>query len=212
MFVHKSFDDVVVKRRVYTKSLAWPVRGEAVSGRGMGGNRDYIDLRNVSWCQAKRVYEAESEIIARIEASADPESEYHQIERELFEAPALGGLDVGVASSVVALAAAGCVPFSSCNAGSFGGEHREAFPLVVCCAKSDVCSLLVACAKEGKSGLQDSEGYLIAYADDVRKLRDFAHNVIMRGKEFSALRSMRVRDGAGERQAFTERARPGTHT
>jgi hypothetical protein len=56
---------------------------------------------------------------------------YEIITEELYENESwLFGLDIGVASTVIALSAARCVPFSSCNGGAYGGSHHE-FHLVV---------------------------------------------------------------------------------
>ncbi len=89
--------------------------------------RQYAYLRRLPWSYAKRVYDLETQIIGRLEGAGDPEEEIDQIEDELYEEDAdhLYGLDLGVASTVVALSAARCLPFSSCNAGAFGGSHLD---------------------------------------------------------------------------------------
>lgn len=86
-----------------SKKLSWPGRGEATDESGLGGNRDYIDLRSLSWSEAQRVYNLEGELIARIENGEEPD----EIEDELYEEPDhhLYGLDIGVASTVAAVSA-----------------------------------------------------------------------------------------------------------
>jgi len=117
--------DVSIVREVDRSNLRWPERGEAADETGLGCNREYTDLRRLSWVEARRVYELESSLIYRLESATDIDDEYHAIEDELLEDyPGLYGLDIGIASTVVALSAARCVPFSSCNAGALGGRRH----------------------------------------------------------------------------------------
>jgi hypothetical protein len=131
MFTPPKFD-IQLARNLPAAGLSWPEPGEAIDDSGLGGNRQYNDLRRLSWAEARRVYELETDVIARLEASDDSEDEWAAIEDELYEEPDdhLYGLDPGVASTVVALSAARCLPFSSCNAGAFGGHHYEIYPIV----------------------------------------------------------------------------------
>jgi hypothetical protein len=112
-----------LSRELSANGLAWPEPGAAVDDGGLGCNRSYVDLRRLSWSEARRVYQLETKLMARVEASEDPMEEWAVIEDALYDEPDdhLYGLDLGVASSVVALSAARYVPFSSCNAGVFGG-------------------------------------------------------------------------------------------
>ena len=123
---HKCFD-VQIERNVDINSLSWPEPGEAMDEGYLGGNRSYIDLRYLSWKEALRVYELEEEYIKLILTSSDSDIEYEKIEEDEIHTDSVGifGLDIGVASSVCALSAARCIPFSSCNAGAFGGFHKE---------------------------------------------------------------------------------------
>jgi hypothetical protein len=146
------------------------------------------------WSEAKRVFEVESELIERIEISEEPDEAYDTIEDEIFDK--LDGLDLGVASTVIALSAARCIPFSSCNAGVFGGHHRESHPLVAFYARRPIAELVLACAYDSIAGLQTNEnGCLVAYADDIRVLRQFAKILIQRRNLFRDLRTPRKPKG-----------------
>ena len=130
VFTYPHFD-VEIERYVVSERLAWPAPGEAMHESALGCNRNYIDLRRLPWLEAKRVYSVEGKNIARIEASQDSDEEYELIEEELYEdSNGIYGLDIGVASAVVALSATRCIPFSSCNGGAFGGSHYESYPVV----------------------------------------------------------------------------------
>jgi hypothetical protein len=189
VFTYPNFD-VDVFRRLDGGSLSWPEPGAATDDSGLGGNRAYADLRRLSWTDAKRAFALEGELIDRIENAEDSEAECDVIDEELNESDDhLFGLDVGVASTVVCLSAARCVPFSSCNGGAFGGRHQEAYPLVAFFAKAQMVDLLVTAATNANIGLQNhASGCAMAYSDDIRKLRKFAGCLIGQRQLFNAVR------------------------
>lgn len=190
MFTYPKFD-VTPTRDVDAQLLGWPEPGVADHDSGLGGNRLYCDLRGLSWTEGRRVYELETRLIARIEPSDDPENEWRVIEEELYDEPDehLYGLDLGVASTVVALSAARCVPFASCNAGAFGGRHQERYPLVAFFARPPMLDLLLDAAAAADAGLEIGDGGgLVAFADDVRSLRSLAAELIARRAAFRAVR------------------------
>lgn len=166
--------------------LAWPARGEAVRDSSLGGNIEYADLRGINWTEAKRIFGLESELIARVEAASDIEAESVSIDDDLYQsAENLHGLDIGVASTVACLSAAGCIPFTSCNGGAFGGSHREEYPLVAFFARRNAAEQILEAATEAAIGLKNGpSGCLIAYADDIRELRQFAKTLLTRRKSF----------------------------
>lgn len=183
VFYYRTFD-VAIKRGFVVEKLRWPLRDEASEDAGLGGNRDYIDLRYLSWRDASRVLEREREMMRRIESleECDPDSDIFQ--EELVECERyLFGLDLGVASSVIALSAATCVPFSCCNAGAFGDHHQEKFPLVAFYTRRNIADLILAAAEESGIGLQGDE-FLIAFSDDIRKMPSFASALISRRRQF----------------------------
>lgn len=172
-------------------SLGWPAPGDASADSGLGCNRLYIDLRRLTWTEAKRVLALERQLIRKVESHANP------IELEEFvaeELSAIGdslyGLDVGVAAAVVALSAARCIPFNSCNGGAFGGHHQEVYPLVAFYTRNRSVDLIISAAEEANIGLYGQQ-FLVAYADDVRKLMDFSERLIKRSGSFRLLRDPR---------------------
>lgn len=182
--------DVEIERLVVPERLGWPVPSEAMSEGSLGCNRNYEDLRRLPWAEARRVYSVEDKLIARIEGSRAPDEEYDLIERELCEdTDGIYGLDIGVASAVVALSAARCIPFSSCNGGAFGGSHYEWHPVVAFFAKPEATPLLLECSEESRTGLSLGQiGNLVVYGDDIRKIRAFARALIDRRTKFRNLR------------------------
>jgi hypothetical protein len=133
------------------------------------------------------VFTLERELIARIEKAEDHEAERERIDDELYEADGdhLFGLDLGVASTVLCLSAARCVPFTSCNAGAFGGHHHERYPLVAFFARPETADLIVAAGSDAEIGLENGEtGCVIAFANDIRDMRRFAEALLNRSLSF----------------------------
>jgi hypothetical protein len=182
VFVHRKFD-IEIGQEVRVSELGWPGRGEAACDASLGGNPEYTDLRGLSWKDAKRIFEIESEMIRRIENASDPEAESDAIDADLFQCGEnLYGLDIGVASTVVCLSAAGCVPFSSCNGGALGGEHHEDHPLIAAFVRKKPAKGLIALAAQTGIGLKNGpSGCLILYASHIRDFRTFAEKLLQQG-------------------------------
>lgn len=199
MYEHRKFD-VEVVRTVQGPSLSWPAPGAAGDDSTLGGNRPYIDLRRLPWSEAVRVYELEAELISRVESADEPEDEAARIEDELYEDDVgLYGLDLGVASTVVALSSAQCVPFASCNAGAFGGEHHEAYPLVAFHASRQTLDSLLNCAIEADIGLVvEDTGEVVAYGPTIAHMRAFAGLIIQCRSELRAIRADQQKAVSGE--------------
>jgi len=89
---------------------------------GLDENLGYEDLRHLDWAGFDVVFREEPELLSRLSAGEDLCDD-----TGAYETLALG-LDPGVASTVVALAALGCPPLTSCSGGP---GHREEHPLVV---------------------------------------------------------------------------------
>ena len=199
-FMHRHFD-VQIERHIDSECLSWPKPGQAMDEEGLGGNRCYEDLRRLSWGEARRVYAFEDKCIERILNSMHPKKEYVSIKAKLNDDSntfGLFGLDIGVASAVLALSSARCIPFTSCNAGAFGGYHAEEYPVVAFYAKVPSIPLLLECAEEAGTGLVNSAlGSLITYTDDIRKMRRFAKAIIERR---GAFRNLRFKNDATDRR------------
>jgi hypothetical protein len=189
MFSYRKFD-VEVSRHLTVERLSWPGRGEADDESGLGLNRSYMDLRGFTWTETKQAFAVESDLITRLETSTDPEGEYYIIEEEIYDH--FYCLDLGMASTVLALSAAKCIPFSSCNAGVFGGgHHNEHYPVVAFYACPAIAEMILTCAEEARIGLETSDqGFLIAYADDIRAMRRFA-SLLIENRTLRATRNSR---------------------
>ena len=102
------------------------------------------------------------------------------------------GLDIGVASTVAVLSAAGFIPCTSCNAGAFGGIHHETYPIVAFYAQPQYVPLLLQCAEESEVGLDNDQGWspedlpIVVYTDDIRKMGAFSEAL---SKRFGVLQS-----------------------
>lgn len=193
--------DVEIVRHVQSGELRWPTGERAESDSGLGGNREYYDLRGLGWQDVQDTLREERQMIERLLAAEDLLEEYEVIEEERYEDDgAMLGLDVGVASATAALSAAGCIPFASCNGGALGDIHHEAYPLIAFCARSEYVPLLLAIAEQVDLGLErGGYGDLIVYARDVRQMIGFAEIMLANRERFSHLIE-RGDDGRGAEQ------------
>lgn len=172
--------DVDLMRAVDSARLGWPADRQLQEGSRLGGNHEYVDLRYISWAEAADVAREEGEILDRIALAEDPDAEWTSIEEELEEDPGLLVLlDVGVASTVAVLSAAGCITISSCNGGAYGDHHHERYPLVAFYARRQHVPLLLDAAERAGVGIEnDPDGALVVYADAIDRMPAFAAAVL----------------------------------
>ena len=148
-----------IKRELDVDLLAVISDEEADNGEenGLQCNRQYQDLRGISWDQVEYALEREDALFQRFASAADldEEAELYAEEREEAILPEedLWGLDVGVIGATLALSALGAVPFSSCNAGGFGGHHVAVFPHIAFFLPRTVAAQVMAIAEEADVGL-----------------------------------------------------------
>lgn len=156
--------EVEIVRAVRIEELAWIEGEDAADDTGLGCNRDYRDLRATSWSEVDEAISVERQRFEQSQTQGFMDS--HEI-REL---------DVGVAGATLALAAAGCVPFASCNGGGLGGRHEYEYPLVAFYLPPLAVAPVVAAAAEAGAGLfQDPRyGTVQVYGRRLIDLHQFA--------------------------------------
>jgi hypothetical protein len=191
--------DVDIERAIEVEALAWPERGGAQDESCLGCNRSYFDLRGVGWRAVSEMIVTERRVMRQLQTAPDMVAAYENLKEqweEDCEFP-LWGLDLGVASAVVALSAARCIPFTSCNAGAFGdGPHPESYPLVAFYMRRATAQLIIDSASSTCVGLhQDSYGTVHVYARTVSDLHKFAEALYARRTE---IRAVRLREPSGK--------------
>jgi hypothetical protein len=195
--------DIKTKRAVDKRKLGWPYR--ATDGAYLGGNQFYCDFRRASWTEVAEALECERFLIERSDSSDDP-LQVLENEDEEEVGLKLKSLDVGVASTVLALAAARCIPCASCNGGIFGDHHHEDHPLVVFFARENWIPALLEASEIAGVGLENAtEGALITYTGDIKKMLSFAAEIFKCRKTFSRLRT--VKSKVGRRSSFMDKGK-----
>ncbi len=189
--------DPEVLREVDPSVLNWPSSEEASSDFGGFLNRQYRDFRGASWTDAGGALAEEDLMVS--EGSFEAVVRQNEDE-DIPESGAFYGLDAGVASTVLALCAARCIPTTSCN-GMPG--HHESYPVVAFFCRPARLPDLLAVANEVQCGLTnaDFEGSVIVYAQEVTTMMEFARNLIARRHSLSKIRSGRSKS----RQVETSR-------
>ncbi|MGE0294498.1 MAG: hypothetical protein AB7P97_19265 [Hyphomonadaceae bacterium] len=203
---------VEIRRDLSAKDLGWYDEEHESAEQELGGNRRYEDLRAFGWSDVATALEIERDVIAQITAldlTADEEKLGHREEAaweilEELEAAQdtwsmwggpLWGLDVGVASAVIAVSAAGCVPFSSCNAGAFGRHHNSTYPNVGFYMRAPTLPTMLACAERaGVSLTPGYDGSALLLAKNVDDLLAFASACYDASEQFDAVAPQAIRD------------------
>lgn len=176
-------DEVTI--RVDALALSWPEPGAAGYDAGLGGNRHYSDMRGTGWRSVAAVLQEEAKYLARLRRAQDITCEVHEVLNELEQrnedegGHPLWGLDIGVAGATLALAASGCITFTSCNGGAFGdGRHLEGYPLVGFFMRPRLVGLISEAADTSGTGLlMHGDGSLQVYAGDAWRLHVFAQTL-----------------------------------
>jgi len=161
-------NDIIIDRKVNLKELQWPAESALATEDYFV--RGYQDMRGLTWDDVWETLKLERAIINRYPGDlSDAEESVFEKEEDIS---CLCGLDLGIASTIVALSAAGCAPIASCN-GAPG--HHEAYPLIAFyCRKGRVRDILKA-TEIAKCGLYNGEsGALVVYGENVGTLMEFA--------------------------------------
>lgn len=135
--------DLEITRVIRPNDLSWVEGEDAADDTGLGNNRDYRDLRATTWAEVDEAIQIERDCLDRAAAGALRSLEPQEIQ----------DLEIGVAGAALALAAAGCVPFTSCNGGALGGHHPEVYPLVAFYLPEPAIGAVLAAAEAARVGL-----------------------------------------------------------
>ena len=143
----------------------------------LDGNQHYQDLRASTWHDVRFALAHEADLI-----HAFLDSEYPDVaERDFYdtrdldnEQESLWGLDVGVASAVVALNALGAHTALSCNGGAFGGEHFRDRPCIRFYIGTASLEHLLDLARQAQIGLVEEDARALLYGQTVLDLMRFA--------------------------------------
>lgn len=141
------FFDLEITRVIRPNDLSWVEGEDAADDTGLGNNRDYRDLRATTWVEVDEAIQIERDCLDRAAAAAAAAA-FRSLEPQEIQ-----DLEIGVAGAALALAAAGCVPFTSCNGGALGGHHQEVYPLVAFYLPEPAIGAVLGAAEEARAGL-----------------------------------------------------------
>jgi hypothetical protein len=182
--------DVEIERCINVNRLRWPEPGQAMEDYGLNGNREYVDLRGLTWREVSEILAVEEELLRGYESIEGLPEDSNECDDDLEEDfSLLQIIDEGVAGTVAALSAARCIPCTSCNAGALGGWHHECYPIVAFYARPQHVPFLLQAAEVSDIGLSNGlDGGLIVYSGDIRRMPAFARELLALCKEFRQLR------------------------
>lgn len=144
-----------------------------VTGANPGGNKLYVDLRGqYNWSDARKALVEDRALVRHFQSLIGPyEMRWEAAEalaarKDLdtddywngdFKMSPFSFLDVGIASSVVALIALGGAPIISCNGGVFDDPHFHPHPLIAFYAPRDAEPTVLAAARYAKLRLEQND-------------------------------------------------------
>lgn len=172
-------------------ALDWPIGAESETA-DLGGNREYWRLPRFFWPKARKLIDQEALFLRSLHSAwASGVSDQLLTAQSTAAARALIQLDPGTNALVAALRAARCLPYYSCNAGAFGGEHTAPFPAIGFYCKPSLLPFICDAAGSSSVGLHNNfvggitahsphVGALIAMADRLYRMRDALDQVDLR--------------------------------
>ncbi len=176
---------IAINRALEVDRLASLSDHEADEGEESGflaGNQMYQDLRSLSWADLAAAITLEASLMGHLQAAADLGSVAELLDEERLDvlepAEGLWGLDISVASAVVAFSVLGGTPVSSCNAGGFGGTHTAEHPYVAGYFPATTASALLNAAAVADVGVATAaDGLVQVFGRKDTDLLDFARAV-----------------------------------
>lgn len=141
------------------------------------------------WDEVEATLEWESNALQELQTISDPEELLDAVsakDDERWDYPIEFFFDMGVTSVAVAIAASGCIPFTSCNGGCFGDHHHEDYPLVGFYCRKSVLPIMISAAKEAAVGLEHSTcGAIVAYSNNIMNMLAFAKSILEKRTMFA---------------------------
>jgi hypothetical protein len=162
--------DVTIQRIEAPIELEWPSEKELESDT-LGGNQSYIEIEVAGWSDVGAFIEEERLIIESLHAHDDVAAAHDEWMEEDYEDPTLYGFDLGTNALTAALSAARCLPFYGCNAGAFGGDHNDSYPLVSFFCREEIFPFVDSAAQRSGAGLEyNHAGGITAFGQNVETL------------------------------------------
>ena len=166
---------VVARRQVDPRQLGWLNGRRAETRSSFPANRDYVDLRGRTLAQLEAQLALEDAGWARLAADAYSPRALAEAEQMQRLSPGAPMLDFGIASTVVAVSALGCVPVMSCRGRSLGAHaHRYLAPMATFYARGTHVPVLLRAAEAADVSLVNTGAKLEVYSEDLRKMHAFA--------------------------------------
>lgn len=187
---------VVAKRHVDAKQLGWLEGRRAETRPNFPANRQYADLRGLTLLQLDTVLDDERRSYALLETERYSASAIDAADCRQQRSPVAPMLDFGIASTVVALSALGCVPVMSCRGRSLGAHaHQFPAPMTTFYARKAHLPVLLEAAEAADVSIVNSGAKLEVYSEDLRKMHVFAS--VLREVIAAAPQSRSADDRAG---------------
>lgn len=177
--------DVDIETNVVLERLRPPTSVSCAGSAGFNG--DHFDLTHTSWEEAHEALTEETRWLNEADLASTTTDEFddHLYDAEQDDPETrfvtMVGLDVGVAGLVLALSAAGYLPWISCSA--HGGGTK--IPQVGLYASAPRTRILLDLARTADCGVEDQDGGLWIFGRSVYNLNKLAHLLLAARDRFA---------------------------
>ncbi len=166
---------VARRRAVDPRLLGWLDGRRAATRPNFPANHDYVDLRGFTAAHVDTVLEEERAGYEVLAAADDDARAIASVDRARLASALAPMLDFGIASTVLALSALGCVPVMSCRGRALGAHpHQYPAPMATFYARKAHVAALLEAAEAADISIVNSGGKLEVYSEDLRKMHAFA--------------------------------------
>lgn len=162
-------------------------------------NREYAYMGQLSWEEVRHVIEVESAALATADRRSATAEEFEQACEKLSDdlLEDLGGLDLGAASAVTALSAAGFISAYSCRGHPAGYRYNggSKHPAILTAADARHFEVLQPLLPSSACGAVVDERCLLIYARSVESFMALAKQLLSSADSFDQLPPLEIQAG-----------------
>jgi hypothetical protein len=171
----RTIPNITLSCAVDLRKLGWLAGKRAATRSNFPANFQYIDLRGFADSDLERAIAEEREAYDYLMRQNFSQIAIDEVDRKSLLSSTVPMIDFGVGAAVVALSAFGCVPVTSCRGPTLGMRtHSQPAPMIVFYARPPQVSSLLEAVARANCQIINNDAKLEIYADDVRKLHQFA--------------------------------------
>ena len=171
----RTIPNIALSHAVDVRKLGWLAGKRAATRSNFPANFQYIDLRGFTDSDLERAIAEEQQAYDYLMEHHFSQAAIDAIDQKSQLSSVVPMIDFGVGAAVVALSVFGCIPVTSCRGPTLGMRmHSQPAPMIVFYARPSQVPALIEAVVAANCQIINNDAKLEIYADDVRKLHQFA--------------------------------------